>query len=187
MMERERVPNASPRRRGVRVQDGTGAPLADLDVARVAANGTVLSGRTDAEGIVWFSDAYRGFVTLLVAGNGFQGRVMTSDGAWSDLLAINTEELPHGGSVIFGHGTGDVPDISGRLNPIRDNLGRMYAYGDNLSFDDSPAQPFSFDVDEDFEVEDAHGARARLTVRVVLGQTSLLDYQLLRRSVAASA
>jgi hypothetical protein len=169
--------------RELHVTDEQGTPIASADCVRVAANGTFLDGRTGEDGVWAFSDPYKGTVTALVAANGRVGAVRSvTRSEWSGRLELEMPGQPRGGSRIFRTGSGELPGLVGRLNPIRDTLGRTYMYGDNLSFQDSPEQPFSFSENQPFTVEDAFGTVFEVTVRAILGRTSLLDYRSLRES-----
>jgi hypothetical protein len=118
-------------------------------------------------------------VTLLAAAPGLAGAVkfVTAASDWLGELAVTIADLVDGGSVIVPEGTGSIPGLVGRLNPIRDSLGRTYVYGDNLSFEESSEQPYNFAVDHAFMVSDALGNRFELTVLAILGRTSLLRYR----------
>jgi hypothetical protein len=154
-----------------------------VEVLRLAANGTYLEGQTSGDGLWKFEDFYPGTVTLLTAAIGWSGSMQVmEESEWPDPLRLVMDPLPAGGSIIIRRGSGTVPPLSGRLNPIRDSLGRTYIYGDNISFADSPDQPFAFKEGKPFRAEDASEAVVDLTVVVTLGKTSLIRYRLLARS-----
>lgn len=168
-----------PIERRVQVVRVGGEPSAGVRLARVASNGTRLEGVTGPDGTWAFRDPYPGTVTVLAAGPGLAGAVqlITAASDWLGELAVEVAELVDGGSVIVPEGSGNIPGLEGHLNPIRDSLGRTYIYGDNLSFEESPDQPFNFAVDHAFMVSDALGNRFELTVLAILGRTSLLRYR----------
>lgn len=169
--------------RVVEVRSNTGQVLAGIDVARVASNGTYMRGRTNEEGRWAFSDAFLGTVTLLAAAPGWNGTFhVLEEEKWTSPLLMETEPLREGGSIIFERGSGEIPGLSGRLNPIRDSLGRTYIYGDNLSFNDSPDQPFNFIAGANFSVADAVANEFSVSVLAILGRTSLMRY---RRTAAS--
>lgn len=158
-------------------------PLPGIHVVRVASNGTYLEGRTNEAGEWSFSDPFSGTVTLLAAGEGLAGVVaVMEDADWDGPLELRVISLASGGSLIIRQGTGHVPGLSGRLNPIRDTHGRLYIYGDNLSFNESSQQPFHFSLDMPFSAVDATGATFELTVLAILGHTSLIRYKLVAAS-----
>lgn len=161
----------------------TDRPVRGVQIARVAANGTRLMGVTDDDGEWRFSEHYPGGVTLMAGAPSWSGAaVFLQRDQWEARAEIRLEGLPGGGSLIFEHGTGFVPSLSGRLNPIRDTEKRNYIYGDNVSFEDSADQPFRFALDRPFVAEDAYGARVGLTVLAIVGRTSLLRYVFLNKA-----
>lgn len=54
-------------------------------------------------------------------------------------------------------GTGYIPGLKGRLNPILDSSNRTYLYADNIAIDGGKGQPVGFNVNVPFELEDADG------------------------------
>lgn len=169
--------------RVIHVVENDGAPVPHVDVVRVASNGTFLQGTTDEKGEWPYVEPFLGTVTFLAASVGWSGAVAVMENAdWDGPLELRMEVETEGGSVIVRQGTGFVPGLEGRLNPIRDAHGRTYIYGDNLSFDDRPDQPHRFVANSPFDAEDSLGNRFQLSILAILGRTSLIRYRLLRRS-----
>ena len=75
------------------------------------------------------------------------------------------------------HSTGYIPGLNGRLSPILDTLNRKYLYADNIAVDGGQQQPVSFEVDKPFELEDAQGSKFEVSVKLISGRTSLLEYR----------
>lgn len=173
-----------PTERRVMVTDPDGAPLTGIEIARVSYNGTFLLGVTDADGSWIYDEPFPGTATLLAASEGRSGQaVVVQEEEWSsDPIGVALEPIADGGSVIFRQGTGHIPGLDGRLNPIRDSLSRHYIYGDNLSFEDQPDQPFRFTVEEPFSIADAKGNAFSVRVLAILGRTSLLEYRRVART-----
>lgn len=164
----------------------TDHPVKGVQIARVAANGTRLMGETGEDGAWSYGEHYPGAVTLMAAAPSWTGGTrFLQPNEWDGPAEIRVEQLSTGGSLIFESGTGHVPSFSGRLNPIRDAQKRNYIYGNNISFEESADQPFHFSIDRSFVAEDAYGARVRLTVLAIVGQTSLLRYALLGTAAAS--
>lgn len=88
------------------------------------------------------------------------------------------EPATAGGSLIIANGTGHVPGIRGRLNPILDHTDRMYLYADNVAVNDGMTQPVYFALDEPLRLTDAFGASATIWFRELLGNSCVLDYRL---------
>ncbi len=83
---------------------------------------------------------------------------------------------PNTGSIICFDGTGSVPGIEGRLNPILDTYGRTYLYADNISVRDSQTQPAIFEIGVPFQISDRHYMSSLVTVLAMRGRTSLVQF-----------
>ena len=83
----------------------------------------------------------------------------------------------NGGSLIFANGTGHLPGIRGRLNPILDSLDRTYLYADNVAINDGLQQPVHFKIDAAIRLTDSLGAGATLWFREMRGSSSVFDYR----------
>ncbi len=94
------------------------------------------------------------------------------------MLHVDLDTLPGGGAVIFPEATGEIPGLAGRLNPIRDPLGRTYLYTSNIAINDGETQPVSFAPGEDLRVADAEGLELLVRIIDVTGQSALLEYRL---------
>jgi hypothetical protein len=81
------------------------------------------------------------------------------------------------GSTIFEKGTGFVPGLSGRINPTRDTLGRLYLYADNIALNDDPSQPQEFRLGESVGLEDAQGNRVIAAVIEIIGRSCLIRFE----------
>lgn len=162
----------------VTVLDEVGDPVRDAHIVRVAANGTRQAERTGREGLWQYVEPFGGTLTFMVARAGYAPVLAVREArSLGEGLLLTTRCAPDGaGSVIFENGTGFVPGLEGRLDPIRDNLGRTYVYGDNLSFQDGPTQPHYFHEGVPFRVTDAVGHNAEVTVVGIVGRTSLIGY-----------
>jgi hypothetical protein len=148
-------------------------------IALVASDGTHIDGSTEADGIATLRVPDDGETrTVFVAHDSHPGIVRDQyrpkSGSVDDLPF---EPRPNVGSVLFPNGTGCIPGLEGSMNPILDPFERTYVYGDNLSFEGSPHQPFAFRVNKPFKVTDAHRNRFELTVLGIIGRTSLLDFR----------
>jgi hypothetical protein len=56
-----------------------------------------------------------------------------------------------------------------------DTSNRTYLYADNIAIGGA-SQPTTFRVNEPFELEDANGVVTFVTVKLIAGRTSLLQY-----------
>lgn len=74
-------------------------------------------------------------------------------------------------------GTGYIPGLSGRLNPIRDDSNRAYLYADNIAIAGGKIQPVTFALNEPFVLEDAEGNRFQLRVLSIDSKVSVIEYR----------
>ncbi len=91
-------------------------------------------------------------------------------------LAIDLDALPEGGSVIFSEGTGNLPGLKGRLNPIRDTLDRTYLYASNIAIDAGKQQPVNFIPGEKLQLTDAEGTELCVRIVDIVGRSALVEY-----------
>ena len=91
-------------------------------------------------------------------------------------LALETAPLPGGGSTIFPEGTGNIPGLKGRVNPIRDALDRTYLYASNIAVRQGKPQPVQFDFGERIQLTDADGKQRVVRVVDIAGRSALVEY-----------
>ena len=82
-----------------------------------------------------------------------------------------------GGSVVFPERNGHLPGLIGRLNPILDNLDRMYVYATNVAIDDGKQQPVRFKLNQPLRLTDVNGSEWIVRFIEMLGKSALLDYE----------
>ena len=59
--------------------------------------------------------------------------------------------------MAFTEGTGHLPNLNGRLNPILDNLDRMYLYATNVAINEGKQQPVHFKLNRPLRLTDVNG------------------------------
>lgn len=153
-----------------------GRPIPNAQVALVAPNGTYLKAMTNKDGLAVLRLPDRHAGTLYVAAPGHRA-YLQPDFTPQDDARVILDVLPQGGATLIERSEAQVPGLAGRLNPLEDQLDRHYIYGDNISFDDSYAQPHPFEEGRDFIAEDAYRQRFRLIVVQMVGRTGLLQYE----------
>ena len=79
--------------------------------------------------------------------------------------------------MIFTDGTGHLPRLTGRLNPILDQFDRMYLYTTNVAIDEGKQQPVHFKLGGPLLLSDAHGFEWVVRFIEMIGKTSLLEYE----------
>lgn len=155
-----------------------GEPLADIEVLALFPNKTWLRAKTDEAGNAAL-DLYTTNLpmTIYAAGPGYAAgleRAWTPDRGG---LVLELKPLESGGGAIFSQGTGQLPGLSGRLNPILDTSGRTYLYADNIAIDEGRQQPVPFRPSKPMRLTDAHGAELSVTIVEILGRSSLIEYR----------
>ena len=92
-------------------------------------------------------------------------------------LALEMDNLPKGGSVIFPEATGHIPGLAGRLNPVRDTHDRTYLYASNISINDGQQQPVYFVPDKNLYLTDAEGKEMSVRIVEITGRSALVEYR----------
>ena len=92
-------------------------------------------------------------------------------------LEIKMQSLQNGGSVIFPEATGNIPGLSGRLNPIRDTHDRTYLYASNIAINEGKQQPVTFIFGEDLHLTDADGRELIVCIVAIIGRSALIEYR----------
>lgn len=170
----ESVPRVEAVHATVTVIDSEGRPITAAAVVAIADNGTTKHSQTDQSGIAKLEILTRRKYQLLVAHPRYPGSIVP---AWdpNDDLRIAVSAGAGIGSIIC-HGTGYIPGLEGRLNPILDTSRSMYLYADNIAVDGGKHQPSHFEIDTPFELEDSNGVVMQVRVLYIQGRTSLIQY-----------
>ena len=92
-------------------------------------------------------------------------------------LEIKMRSLQNGGSVIFPEATGNIPGLSGGLNPIRDTHDRTYLYASNIAINEGKQQPVTFTFGEDLHLTDADGRELIVCIVAIIGHSALIEYR----------
>lgn len=168
------VPRVDPKTPSVFVCASNGEPVTEATVVAIADNDTTKSGKTNQNGVAQLMIPTRRQYQLLVAHPDFPGAIIHKWDPGEDIKVIlaTTEST---GSVIC-MGTGYIPGLEGRLNPILDTSNLTYLYADNIAIDGGKNQPATFRVNEPFELEDSNGVVMQARVLHVQGNTSLIQY-----------
>ena len=122
-----------------------GEPLAGIEVLALFPNKTWVRAITDDAGEAALA-LYTTHLpmTIHAAGPGYAAGL---ERAWTPNrggMLLELEPLESGGAAIFAQGTGHLPGLRGRLNPIRDASDRTWLYADNIAIDDGRQQPVPF-------------------------------------------
>lgn len=150
-------------------------PLAGARVVVHYPNKTWMEATTDSFGRATFGFYADLPITVYCAAEGHGGHVEHS---WRPPapLSIELRALPDGGSAIFTEGTGHLPQLKGRLNPILDNLDRTYLYATNVAIEQGRQQPVQFKLGQPLRLTDVQGFEWSVRFIDLFGKSSLLEY-----------
>lgn len=157
------------------VSDTRGKPVGGADILVIKSDGTHLSTVTDERGSANLKEFDQEPVTVFCAHPGFS-HYSSEKIRVGTIFKIELRSRSDGGSVIFPDGTGYVPGLDGRLNPILDAQGRTYLYAENIAIEGGEAQPVPFTTNRPFNVRDRHGNSFELDIINIVGSSSLIDY-----------
>jgi hypothetical protein len=169
------VPRVHSDKSRVTVIASDGRPVANAAVLAIAGNNTTKQARTDAAGCAVLTIAAHRTYQLLIAHPDLPGAVVRSWDPKEDITVtlFATENV---GSILCAGGTGHIPGLEGRLNPILDAGNRMYLYADNIAIDGGKPQPSSFEINVPFKLEDCDGVVMEVRILHIQGRTSLLEF-----------
>ena len=165
-----------PARAVVSVRSG-GRALPGADLLLLFPNRTWKRAATDENGEAAF-DLHTTTLpmTVFIAAPGHSAHLEREWVPGRGALAVALEELP-GGGIIFPEGSGALPGLRGRLNPVRDPHDRTYLYAANVVVNQGEPQPVHFLPGEDLRLTDADGNERWARVLAVTGRASLVEYR----------
>ena len=155
-----------------------GRPLPGADLLLVFPNKTWQRATTDRAGEATV-DLHTTHLpmTVFAASSGHAAKLHQPWIPAHGALALEMDPLADGGSVIFPEATGALPGLSGRLNPIRDDLDRTCLYASKIAINEGQPQPVHFVPGEDLRLTDAEGNRLLVRVAAIVGRSALVEYR----------
>ena len=167
----------TPATAGILVHYG-GNPLPGVELLVLFPNKTWKRSTTDEKGEAQFDLHATHFpMTVYAAAPGFAAHLEHDWVPAHGGLDIKMQGLPDGGSVIFPEATGNIPGLSGHLNPKRDTHDRTYLYASNIAINEGQQQPVTFMPGEDLHLTDANGRELMVRIVAIIGRTVLIEYQ----------
>ena len=155
-----------------------GKPLANVDLLVQFPNGTWRRALSNQSGRAAFElHTTQLPMTVFAAAPGFAVRVERNWKPRDRGLALDMEPLSDGGGVILPEATGNIPGLSGSLNPIRDSLDRTYLYASKLSINDGEPQPVHFLLGESLRLMDSNGTAMNVRVVGLSGRSAVVEYR----------
>ena len=153
-------------------------PLPEVEVLVLFPNQTWKRVITDENGDAQIDLHTTHFpMTVFAAAPGFAAHLEQDWMPAKGGLAIEMQRLPDGGSVIFPEATGNIPGLSGSLNPKRDTSDRTYLYASNIAINEGQQQPVHFILGEDMRLTDADGRELLVRIVAIVGRSALLEYR----------
>ena len=161
-------------------------PVAGASVIALAPNKAWKQGSTRRDGAAYLDLHDKQLPrTVFVAAEGYEAHVEYGWTPASHELTVELTALPTGGAIVCPNGTGYVPGLAGRLNPILDDLDRTYIYADNIAIDGSQqGSAFYFTPGKIMHMQDADGNEFQVCVVEIIGRSSLIEYRRHQRDVA---
>ncbi len=155
-----------------------GNPLPGVELLVLFPNKTWKHATTDESGDAQIDlHATHLPMTVFAAAPGFQAHLEHDWVPAKGGLVLEMQSLRDGGSVIFPEATGNIPGLSGHLNPKRDTRDRIYLYASNIAINDGQRQPVHFILGESLHLTDAYGTELALCIVAIIGRSVLLEYR----------
>ena len=156
----------------------SGNPLPGIELLVLFPNKTWKSATTDENGKAQV-DLHMTHLpmTVFASAPGFAAHLEHDWVPEQAELEIKIQSLPDGGSVIFPEATGNIPGLSGRLNPTRDTQDRTYLYASNIAINEGQQQPVTFIPGDDLHLTDANGRELMVRIVAIIGRSALVEYR----------
>ena len=173
------IPSAPPPVEGIAGEVSVyaaGQPLAGARVVALYPNKTWIAGDTDTFGRVAFDFHSELPITVFCAAPRYTAHV-ERDWRPPEQLSVELRELPAGGSMVIAEGTGHLPGLTGRLNPILDRHDRLYLYTTNIAINEGQQQPVDFKLNQPLLLTDVDGVGRIVWFIEMIGRSGLLEYE----------
>lgn len=159
----------------ITVKDGN-IPISNAHILLIAENNTFFEQRTDEKGVCVFENLQVKAYSVYIAHSSYPGYAIDNYVPDSD-LEITIEKNDDVGSLVCANGTGYIPGLDGRLNPILDTSDRTYLYADNIAINGGENQPVTFAIGRPITLEDRNGVSLAVVFLRIKGDSSLLQYK----------
>ncbi len=159
------------------IKGESGDLISEADIYLIHQNKTHRRTQSNQNGEAVFPLVHpnKSFYTIFIAHNDFPACIIDNFRCNKD-LNIELRKNNDIGSMIL-NGTGYIPGIEGRLNPILDQSNRTYLYANNISINNgSLQQPIYFQFKENISIVDCSGKTADIRIHRIIQKCTVLDY-----------
>ncbi len=158
----------------IKVLDSKEALVHNAKVVLIANNATYLEGFSDENGLAHFVIRTRKLYTVLIAHPEYPA-VLVRDINPKDDIQVTIEKRSGTGSIII-HRSGEIPGISGKIEPISSPGNTISLFADNIAIQGGVPQPYVFELNTPISIEDNAGNITNLICRFFQGTMTLIDY-----------
>jgi hypothetical protein len=158
----------------VSVMDGT-KPVLNAKVALILKSGAYQNAKLDGD--VYTCEAPGPCAKVFAGAPGYEAATVKV-GSGSGAITVNLKPSDTKNSTVI-ESSGELPGIEGRVNPILDNLKRLYLYAQKIGLleNNRPAQqPISFTLKRDIDAETVAGKRFKICIVDITQRVSLVEY-----------
>lgn len=176
------VNDGAPRSIQIEVIDESGSPLPGAKVCAVTSDGIAQHGRTDTSGSSSLKVPPSGTLSIYVAAANCEPLLLRDHPCEQDLKVTLASSSAFSSEILTGS-TGYLKGlISGRINPIHDDLNRHYVYIDNASVNGKPASPAHIELGEVLLVKDSDFKESQIQFLDISSKASLIRFRKLEDS-----
>ena len=175
-VEWSKCPKANEDEITISVKDASGNCISGANIYFLHQNGTHQRSQSNQTGTAKFriDQTNKNFHTIFIAHDDFPACIIDNFLCNKD-LHITLQRRNNISSMIIV-GTGYIPGIEGRLNPILDSSNRTYLYAGNISINNGSPQPTHFKFGENISIVDCSGKSADVKIHRIIQQCAILDY-----------
>lgn len=168
------IPKSEPSKSLISIVNTFGEAIEGATIVAIADNDTTKSTHSDKDGLGVLEISTRRKYQLLVAHPDYPAAIINNWDSGED-IKITLASSENTGSIIC-MGTGYIPGLQGRLNPILDTSNRTYIYANNIAINGGLKQPVTFEIDTPIELEDCDGVFMEVRILHIQGNTSLIQF-----------
>ncbi len=160
----------------IHVKSMLGENIIGADVVAIAQNNTIINGKTDSNSIVELKIPTKRIYDFFISHHEYPAITKKNIEINTSSIEFEIEKSSEIGSIVCINGTGYIPGLQGRLNPILDSINRMYLYATNISINNGKLQPVDFSLGEELNLEDCMGVYKKVSILEMKGNTALLQF-----------